>query len=718
MSWLKSTFRRMILDNHLTDWDPNFYGKWDLKKICDNIEKAKVKASIIYAHCIEGNYWYNTAHGHKHAALGNRDQLALMTNELHKRGIRVIAYITLNWENRLYNEHPGWRAKAVDGSDYWFWDGPDLWTQICHNSPLRDNIVKDVNEIVSNYDVDALFLDMANFPPSGLSCYCQYCKKRFKEEFGEDIPTEARWDNPLWRKFIFWRYNSITEFIKELTDLAHSIKPDIIVESQFIAGFHVGWEFGNSVKIGDVADCIGTDSALHAGFLGTSLVTKIMRAANTNPPEVFSPRQPLGLSSYGLKPLNHLKVEFFTVIANGGQASFIDQVHPDGTLQERVYETVGQAYSEIEKREEWLVGAKSRSYAAVLFSEVSRDFYGRANPERYLSSFNGACKALVEGHIPFDIILEKHLNNESLSKYSLLVLPNAVCLSDEQVVVIKDYVKSGGGLIATHYTSMMNGFGEQRKDFALAEVFAVNYIEPVGYTQNYMKTLAGHQITESISKDVPLPFWGKEQQLRVKPMKGVKVLAKILLPYHEPTKEKLISHSNPPAVETDDPAITANKYGKGRVIYFAGQVDGRFLEAGYPECRKLIVNAAKWALGREAPLTVEAPKSVEVTFFEQPEKNRYIIHLVNFQTEAGRNVFTHSQGAWGYSRVESRHLVDEVLPVYNIKVRVKLPSRQKVKNVYVAPERANANYSIKDNYLETIVPKIEDMHKMVIIEFV
>jgi len=715
MDWIKNTFRRMILDNHLTDWDPNFYRKWDPKNVAENIEKAKVKAAIIYAHDIEGSYWYNTAHGHKHRGLGDCDQLALLTDELHKRGIKVIAYITLTWENKLFREHPEWRNKFVDGSECFWWEegSADAWTNLCHNSPLREIIMKDVKEIVSNYDVDGLFLDMPNFPPTGQSCYCKYCKEKFKEEFGEDIPTEADWDNPLWRKFILWRYRTITDLIKEITDLAHSIKPDIIVESQFIAGFHMGWEPGNSVRIGEVADCIGTDSAAGSGLLGASIITKIMRAASDKPPEVFSPRQPLGLhNDYHLKPINHLRAEFFSAIANGGQASFIDQIHPDGTLQEIVYETVGKIYSEIEEREEWLIDAESSNYAAVYFSEASRDFYGRDKPQRYLLSFNGICKALVEGHIPFDIVLDRHINKESLSKYSLLVLPNVACLSDEQIAAIREYVKGGGGLLATYETSTMIWFGDRREDFGLADVFGVNYIEPlVSHTQSYLKVSGRHPVTEDVSGDIPIPFWGKGQQIRVKPRAGAEVLAKIVLPYHEPTRERFISHSNPPAVETDDPAIVANRYGEGRVVYIAGQLDGRYLIAGYPDCRKIIVNAARWVAGEELPLTVEAPRSVEVTFFKQSKLNRFVIHLVNFQTEVGRNVFTYGTGK------ENHHLIEEVLPVYNIKVKMKIPEGQKIKKVYLAPEREELPYEKLGSYIELTVPKMEEVHKMVIVEF-
>ena len=81
----------------------------------------------------------------------------------------------------------------------------------------------------------------------------------------------------------------------------------------------------------------------------------------------------------------------------------------------------------------------------------------------------------VEEHLPLTLINDWNLNVTDLSRYKVLILPNAACLDARQVEAIDRFVRNGGGLVASLDTSLFDEFGTPRDDFALAGVLGVSY---------------------------------------------------------------------------------------------------------------------------------------------------------------------------------------------------------------------------------------------------
>jgi hypothetical protein len=50
---------------------------------------------------------------------------------------------------------------------------------------------------------------------------------------------------------------------------------------------------------------------------------------------------------------------------------------------------------------------------------------------------------MMDQRIPFDILSDKRLSADSLSRYRAIVLPNAACLSDAACEAIEEYVRAG-----------------------------------------------------------------------------------------------------------------------------------------------------------------------------------------------------------------------------------------------------------------------------------
>ena len=158
-----------------------------------------------------------------------------------------------------------------------------------------------------------------------------------------------------------------------------------------------------------------------------------------------------------------------------------------------------------EEREPFTRDAKSLKWAAMLVGESSRLLYGLpgartevplgawlgsgvdtpdigtlAPGERrmpaHMESAVGVFRAMMEDHLPLDIIIEPDVENaDTLRQYKVLILPNAACLSDEGERDDPAFVKAGGGLVAMHESSLCNEFGDRREDFSLADIYGVHF---------------------------------------------------------------------------------------------------------------------------------------------------------------------------------------------------------------------------------------------------
>ena len=62
-----------------------------------------------------------------------------------------------------------------------------------------------------------------------------------------------------------------------------------------------------------------------------------------------------------------------------------------------------------------------------------------------------------------------------LKQYKTLLLVGTERMSDKQVDAVKEYVKQGGGLVATYRSSLFDENGNQREDFALKDLFKASF---------------------------------------------------------------------------------------------------------------------------------------------------------------------------------------------------------------------------------------------------
>ncbi len=270
---------------------------------------------------------------------------------------------------------------------------------------------------------------------------------------------------------------------------------------------------------------------------------------------------------------------------------------------------------------------------AVLYSRRTRGLYyehGATPPRPYehgtdLFPWAGWARIFQDRHIQYDIILDGDLDPKTLSAYKLLVLSNTAVLSDADGQTLRDYVRQGGELIATYETSLYDGAGARRSDFALGDLFGVSFKEIVAG--------AHAASTRSMDRWFPAPPSSLETGWMV--------------------RTELRNPS--PLVAVRDvrgfPYLVANQVGKGLAVYIAGFPGARvFSRPGrYEACDSrardfvyqdpadaqtcsLLNRLIPWLLPRPS-LEVRAPENVIVnsTRARWGATEGIAIHLLNAQ---------------------------------------------------------------------------------------
>ena len=159
------------------------------------------------------------------------DLLEALVAENHNRGNRLIACWlgTLPGNALQAREHPDWIVRGPDGSPF---------ILVCYNGPLRDFVFAQVREVLTNYAVDGIYFDQLM-----TGCYCAYCRQKFAEIYGKELPFSADtpasyryghiyWGNPNERELEEFANAKRVAFLRNVRHIIDEIRPQCRTRSK------------------------------------------------------------------------------------------------------------------------------------------------------------------------------------------------------------------------------------------------------------------------------------------------------------------------------------------------------------------------------------------------------------------------------------------------------------------------------------------------------
>jgi len=517
-------------------------------------------------------------------------------------------------------------------------------------------------------------------------CYCDYCRERFDREVGGEIPKIIDWFDPRWTAFQRKREQWLNEFAAYLTDSVRAIKPDLSVEHQS-STIPLGWGFGVSQSLAQNSDFLQGD--FYGDALQGSLARKLLYGLTPNLPYGFETSACVNINDHtARKSKDLLRAKAFAAIADGGAFVFIDGIDPVGTLNKNTYEVMGQIFSETKPYEPYLGGTMVQDVAVYLSTESKCDFADNGKPlvlaegstnqvspdATHVDAVLGAVRTLIDNNIPYGVITKSSLSK--LSDYKVLILPNVLMMSEDEVEAVREYVRAGGCAYASKWTSLVTSDGHKNDDFMLADVFGVSYKgeTPETFTYIYPENDLDHPFA-GYTVEHPMGLSRTQMLLDVKP--EVEVIGRLALPYDDCVNPLTYSsiHSNPPGRWTENASVTIYGFGKGKAMYCAADME---MVEHHRESFANMIRLLRSSFTVES----DAPKAVEITTYYQQENNRYTISLLNFQKELPN------------------------ISVENISVRVNTNGRRASRLVRL-PNETEMPFVEREGRAEFVVPRLE-----------
>ncbi len=643
VEWPSQTYRRLLIDTHVPDWDPNLLANFNAADYVATIAGAGFQSLMQYANSHVGLCLWRTKLGHMHAGMKGRDYFGEVMEECRRHGLHRVAYYSLVFDDWAYQNQPEWRILPENGYDRILFSRTGT---VCPNSPYREHALACLRELVGNYDFEGIFLDMTYWPAV---CYCPYCTERFWREQHEEPPRIVNWKDPLWRSFQKAREQWMRDFAMTVTQAIKRTRPITAYLQSY--DYFTTWHRGVSLEQNDASDLCSGD--FYGGAAEFSVVCKTNWGLTRTRPFEFMTSRTLDLHDFETtKPLETILIESLIPAIHSSACLLIDAIKPDGTLNHFAYEYLGQVNAQHDAYEPFLGGElladvaiyydknsmydpaenglhASEAYPSRTYGGPTNSDFSPANPP-HLRAVLGSARILREAHIPFGVLTNVTL--EQLSRYRAVILPSVLEMTEPQADQFRKFVREGGVLYASGSSSLSQP-GQGEPHFLLEDVLGVRYLGTVGTLTTYL-TPTDSNIKKVIWPQENITFQGP--MVQAESLTGSEVLATVTLPWVEPEPGHAIGQhfaqiwSNPPAMAPGrNPGIVTNSFGKGKAVWVAAPIESG-IELVY-------ANVVSHLLHRLLPgpynFEVEMNPAVEMTLFEQAEKHRLLVGLLNMQEQ-------------------------------------------------------------------------------------
>ena len=299
-----------------------------------------------------------------------------------------------------------------------------------------------------------------------------------------ELPWPPKWDDLVWQTFVEFRDEYFADAMGMVVDYAHELNPDIVVYPNLA----VPWMGGGGAK--------GSATHLVADKVDLILLERRGAPRLESPPAGGMPRAINAVVDwkYGSrvkntpiwyrqnKPGSHTPDQMKIGLAessafNGATHHIMAALF---THEHVKADIIRHYYTWLQEYERFYVDAKPLADVALHVSPRRRSTGTTRTASLREGSdlpqnLTGLAQALVELHMPFNVVLDEDLTSDH--GYRVLVLPNSACMSDHEVEAVRRFVADGGGLIATADTSLYDEKFRIRDDFALADVFGAHRMD-------------------------------------------------------------------------------------------------------------------------------------------------------------------------------------------------------------------------------------------------
>jgi len=378
--------------------------------------------------------------------------------------------ITANAEkspHSVMKDHPDWLQRKITGepavftSGAAFWISPgdeDVWISP-YAKEWRKTYMQRVREIAAT-GIDGIYVDipywMTHFDgwENTWASFDDATVAAFREKTGLDAKKDLKlgdFQDSNFRKWIDFRIETMTDFVKEIRDNARTVNPRIFIIPEIYPGIEQ-----ESTRVGaDVYQMYGVmDGIAHEYEFGEgehmassrSQLDWFLYQAGMLTFRAFAAGKATWILNYSwdgdknVDPREAMKNLAMSQVVDG--ANFWDAPgHSMAGSNDKPTRT--EIFQWIEKNEKILYSPRLPMHpVGVYFSPKSRDY----DPGGFLPSYRGLLVMLLQSHLEFQVITPK-----TLAQFhgQVLVIPNVTVLTDAEKQALKRLTENGTRLVIT-----------------------------------------------------------------------------------------------------------------------------------------------------------------------------------------------------------------------------------------------------------------------------
>jgi hypothetical protein len=169
----------------------------------------------------EGAWWPSRA-GAVEEWARERNVAEEIIDEAHRAGTRILVYHRHVEDRGAAETHPEWVCRGPDGKVLEGTRGPFL----CMNSPHANQVLTRLLELV-DMGADGFYFDYVHMPKDG--CWCDACRKRFRGETGLAPPPAANPRDPVYRRFVDFKNETIERTFLRWRQALHGRNPEAVL---------------------------------------------------------------------------------------------------------------------------------------------------------------------------------------------------------------------------------------------------------------------------------------------------------------------------------------------------------------------------------------------------------------------------------------------------------------------------------------------------------
>ncbi len=634
MSYRLST-RILFCDWHM----PNFLPEVtiDFDEYFEQIERTGADALIFQVKTAHGGAFAPTDVGITNPAMEG-DIFGEIVSRANALGLEMIAYynMVLSWE--LAKTKPEWRQVGPDGDPLLLCDYP---CSCMSNEEFSTLVNEHMAEVTGRYEIDGWFLDLQYFAPGG--CFCDACRAGFEEMFGYALEPEG-FGTEQWLDVFTYQARTRERFIHDAMDACDAERE----------GLSWSWNgCGNPTSISSTldegADYLSTE-AHPPGYLHADHRARYCEALE-KPFTLFMPESQGSWGDWTITTPETIEGLSAIAMSHSGSLNINHVPYPCGDYAGKVpgviWDTITEVFDWVTEREDLcrdrrpvpVVASLHSAYNNRLLQALAQDEdFAHLRAEQHTNE-EALAQLLMETHTPWEIRTED-IPPAEMKRYEMLVLPFMPHVNDALAAGLREYVSEGGTLVANYLTSLMSRRGEWLDDFALGDLFGVNFVDEsefsIGYLDGFDEAFDGHvpQMPLLIKDEASGRYNPENHPLYVEPSDSARPLAWLMDPIIESdfaTGYHVYHDHAPPGRRTEYPGIVLNRFGDGQVVYFPVPFLKGFARKAGPHLKALFRTLMREVLGVPRTIRIDAPVSVKHSLMQDGEG--WLLHLIHAQKQ-------------------------------------------------------------------------------------